>query len=102
MKFEVDESRRAGLGTSLVTLSGTDPPIRPEGVLSAGVPLTGTNFKRSVTDDFGGNVEITCNEYGDGLIPAGKVDPVSGICDLIEKTFRSNGGAYPLGRLWRS
>jgi hypothetical protein len=69
--LEVDESRRVGLGTSLATLRGTDPPIRPEGVLSVGLPLTGTNFKASVTGVFGGNVETTWNEYGDGQMTEG-------------------------------
>jgi hypothetical protein len=55
----------------LATLRGTNPPIRPEGVLLAVVPLTGTNFKRSVTGVFGGIVEIPWNKYGDGLMRAG-------------------------------
>jgi hypothetical protein len=28
-----------------------------------------------------------------------KIDPVSGICDLIEKAFGSDGGACHLGRI---
>ena len=32
----------------------------------------------------------------------GKVDPASGICDLIEKAVRPDGGACHRGRLWSS
>jgi hypothetical protein len=40
--------------------------MRPEEVLLVGVPLTGTNFKKSVTGVIGDNVETEWNEYGDG------------------------------------
>jgi hypothetical protein len=71
LTLAVDESRQAGLGTSLATLRGTDPPIRPEGVYSVGVPLTG-QVKGSVTGDLGDSMEAEWNEYGDEAERAGK------------------------------
>ena len=39
-----------------------------------------------------------------GMGPCGlvTVDPAIGICDLIEKAIRPDGGACHLGRLWSS